>query len=112
MLCTSYGMEFASFESVEELNYFAANVSHSGLFKTYTFISGITKTLKSSTEWFWVESGKKIDYFIQFDSGEPSGGQHELCLGFIKRPNGIFFHDVDCSNGLQGQVLCQSRESA
>lgn len=104
-------MEFASFDSLEESNNFTENAGKSDLFKTFTYVGGISKPVNSSVEWFWVESGKQIDYALQFASNEPNSvNMNEQCLCFLMKPTGKFYHDVKCSDGIQGQVLCQSKE--
>lgn len=112
-ICSSYGMEFLSLESLQEADGLLS-LCHkkNALFDQWTHIGGVTTVPKSKTEWYWVETGKKVNFTLKFGSGQPdNAGGKEWCLSLGKQPsNSFFFNDINCYGMHQFKFICQVRE--
>lgn len=105
-------MEFLSLESLKEsdnlLQFCAKNPA---LFDQWTHIGGLTTVPKSQTEWYWVETGKKVDFGLKFGAGQPdNAGGNEFCLSLGKLPGNFIFNDINCFGMHQFKFICQTRE--
>jgi Lectin C-type domain len=109
MICESYGMDLAGFETNDEHNAVKQMVNqHKKLFTTYIFVDGMRSSMDndlSKTDW-WYSDSKKINYAMQWSPGEPNlHTQRCLC---ISSSNGLFF-DIDCSVHYANQsFMCQN----
>lgn len=116
-ICHSYGMEFLSLDSGQEAEKFlqlcASNIN---LFDEWTNIGGLTKVAKSTTEWFWVATGEKLNFNLNFMPGEPNDGGgtgvNEMCLSFKFSDAGkALFNDIKCYQyGIHSyKFVCQTK---
>lgn len=116
-ICHSYGMEFLSLDSGQEAEKFLKLCeSNKNLFDKWTHIGGITKVALSTTEWFWVETGKKVNFQLSFMPGEPNDGGgtgvNEMCLSFTFNDDGkLLFNDIKCYEyGIHSyKFVCQTK---
>lgn len=79
---------------------------NSGLFQDYTHIGALTVG-GSWTEWYWVETGEKLNFALKFGPGEPDNDGEELCLS-IGEKRELFFNDIKC-NGNSKRFMCQTQ---
>lgn len=74
---------------------------------------GITATPKSSTEWYWTSSGKKVSYALPWNPGQPDyklNKEYCLAIGRVRSYNPLKFHDFPCTEDPR-QFICQRKES-
>lgn len=65
----------------------------------FVYVGASTTVGKSLTEWFWAENGKKVDFAIEWNGGEPNN-VNELCLSL--GPGSTYkFNDIGCNNLLK-----------
>ncbi|KAG5681266.1 hypothetical protein PVAND_010717 [Polypedilum vanderplanki] len=106
-ICKSYGFDIASFETLQEANAvmsFCKN--HSDSLDYWTYVGGISLKARSTKNWYWVNSGRKISFEIPFARNAPDfAGSDEWCLAL--GPKATFdFNDVNC-NGYEFKFICQ-----
>ena len=110
-ICQSYGMEFASLETKAEADHFLGLCDKNiALFTDdYTHIGAITMVGK--TDWYWVNSGKKVDYPIKWMVGQPDFyAANEFCLTVRKTPGDFSFNDLNCYGAFESKFICQKNE--
>lgn len=109
-ICHSRGMEFLSLETLEEANqFFKLCEENASLFDKFTHIGALTTVAKSKTDWYWVNSGQKINYVLNFLPNQPdNANNNEMCLSIGMPPKNYSFNDIPCS-GTQYKFICQSR---
>jgi hypothetical protein len=103
-ICQQYGMEIISFESSEEANNFLDIVEKYNLHETppyWIYIGGMTNVLKSKSDWYWMNSGNKVNYELKWGPGEPNNNNgREYCLDIgrynVDDKNLPFFNDAGC----------------
>jgi hypothetical protein len=110
-LCSSYGLEFVSVDSIKESNHFLGLCEQNiGLFDLWTHIGGLTTVGGSRTEWYWVESGKKLNFNLKFGAGQPdNAGGDEMCLSLGRAPGNFFYNDIPCYGVHAYKFICQSK---
>lgn len=110
-ICQSYGMEFLSLETLQEQNsFFKLCENKADLFEDWTFIGGYTIEGKSLDKWYWVNSGKRIDYSLTFGHGMPDfGWNQEFCLCLGKQTKTFFMNDALCQ-GFEKKFICQKED--
>lgn len=70
--CQSFGMEILSLETYDEaVNFMKLCEYNYYIMDTNTYIGGYTTQLKNPNTWYWVNSGRKIDYNLAFGLGMP-----------------------------------------
>lgn len=109
-VCKAYGFDIVSFETLHEaiaVRNFCKKYSDS--LDYWTYVGGISLKARSATNWYWVNSGKKVSFEIPFGNGLPDfAGSDEWCLAL--GPQKIFaFNDVSCS-GYEFKFICQRIE--
>jgi len=110
-ICQSYGMEIASFESLNEADNFMKLCNSSGSqFQKVNYIGAVTTISGSKNAWLWIQSGKRIGFNLKFAKGEPTNtNKNEYCLS-VMHDNGICaFNDADC-NQLDSKFICQTKQ--
>ena len=112
-ICKAFGLELVTLETLKEANYFLEIAENSETKKLaipfWIFIDGMTLTPKSTTDWYWTESGEKISFSIRWASDQPDNWRgNEKCFSIGKRyPNDKFgFNDHACSN-VNLPFICQ-----
>lgn len=107
--CKTYGMDLATFETERELTSFNMMATRSKFyFDRWTHVGGVSKFVDKHREWYWVGTNKKINYQIQFATGQPNnylGRQN--CLGLSKEEREFEFQDIDCHGRFEEKFLCQ-----
>jgi hypothetical protein len=76
------------------------------LFDDYTHLGAFTYTRLSKTEWFWVETGKKVNFPIDWYGTEPNDINEERCLAVHHLTKQFF--DIRCYQDYFRRFLCQS----
>lgn len=108
-------MEFVSLETLKEADYLLVlcdiNIQ---LFDKWTHIGGISTVPFSKVDWYWINSGNKVNYSLKFATGEPNngnGGSSEMCLSINKGPGSanFAFNDITCYNMHQYAFICQTK---
>ena len=103
-------MEILSLDTADEFDNFNDEIfkSNENLFEQWTHIGGITLASKSTTRWYWVNSGNRINYQMQFLPGMPDNPSgNEFCLSFGKTQNGLLYNDIDCYAQYEFKFICQ-----
>lgn len=105
-------MEFLSLDTLEEANYFLDMCLKNPIpFEQFTHIGGVTLLGKSLDKWYWVNSGKRIDYSMKFLPGQPDFyASLEFCLALEKRPESFYFVDIYCQGLYEAKFICQKNE--
>lgn len=103
-------MEALSLENKVEADNFLNTilVKNTAQFEEFTHIGGVTTALKASDKWYWVNSGKKVNYTMKFHPGHPDGAG--WCLAVQKRGNDFYFKDIPCHSSWEIKFICQRDE--
>ncbi|KAL7036606.1 hypothetical protein ACKWTF_008864 [Chironomus riparius] len=76
----------------------------------WLYLDAITLTEKSTTDWYWTKTGKKVSFPMEWYPGNPSGsGQHCLCISRSTITSNFRFNDIDCSTNPRN-IICQRNE--
>lgn len=106
-------MDFVSFSTQEEFDAFVkyAEANHQKL-ETYTLLGAYTPIAKSTEDYYWINSGKHLNYPMRFPPGEPNFlGGREYCLSLMKNgTNQLNHNDLDCSE-TPYKFVCQMFKS-
>lgn len=100
-------MNFATFETISEFeeakNFLMQNLN---LIPDWVHIGGMAKTLRSTTDWYWIKNDRKINFAIPFGPFQPDfHGNSEWCLSLgAKVQQVMLFNDIDCYS--QQTFLC------
>lgn len=112
-ICKSFGFELTTFETLLEARTFfsmADNHSYFRIFdRVFFIIDGTTLTGKSTTDWYWTQTGKKIQFPIPWGRTQPDfGGNFEYCgsFGRLTGADKFGFNDLKCFENLY-QFVCQ-----
>lgn len=111
LLCNSYKMQYLSLDSQHEVdNFFVLFEQRAALFDANTHIGALTTIGKSLTEWYWVESGLKVNFVITWIASNPNNADNnQMCMGLEKSSPGVNkFNDVTCWNGIKSKFICQT----
>lgn len=105
-------METLSLETLDESNAFLnLCLNNANLFESHTHIGAVTTEGKSLNKWYWVNSGKRIDYSLKFLPGQPDfWASAEFCLGLEKRTESFYFIDINCHGVYELKFICQKVE--
>lgn len=99
-VCKSYDLDFVSLETRAEAdNFFRLCFANQRFFKDWTHIGGMSLNPLSRTEWYWVNSGNRLDYLMNFLPGEPNndgGEEHCLAIGRSSPDSAFGFNDFKC----------------
>ena len=99
-ICKAYDMDVLELETLDESNKFRAMCKENyQWFDHHTHIGAITLVDKSPTEWYWVSSGKKVKFALEFLAGEPDNNLNtEHCLSLWRgNSNNFMFNDIYCN---------------
>ncbi|KAL7036617.1 hypothetical protein ACKWTF_008874 [Chironomus riparius] len=111
--CSSFNLQLVSLQTLQEALAFLYLADTHPYFKKYTacsmfYIDGMTSIMKSTTEWYWADSGNKISYPMPWLSGQPDNANgDERCLAFRRNTptQNYRFVDNTCSGG--PHFVCQ-----
>lgn len=71
-------------------------------------VGGISLTPRSTSDWYWVNSGKKLDFTLKFVPGQPDFAHGiENCLSINKYGNEFGFNDIPCFGHWDRKFICQ-----
>lgn len=102
-------MESLSLETKTETdNFFNLLTKNAPLLDELTHIGGVTTVLKANDKWYWVNSGKKVNYTMKFTPGTPDGAGY--CLSAQKRGTEFYFKDIPCHTNYEMKFICQRDE--
>lgn len=101
-----------SLETLNEANSFLTLCEQNiALFEDWTHIGAYTSVGKSLDKWYWVNSGKRVDYPLKFAVNQPDfAGASEFCLAMGKRPGAFTFNDIYCSTYYESKFVCQKTD--
>lgn len=106
-------MEILTLETKSESNYLLDVLNNSTSLpenENIFHIGGISLTPRSTTDWYWVVSGKKLDFILNFLPNQPDfAGGVENCLSIVKREK-FGFNDIICSTQWDRKFICQRDE--
>lgn len=111
--CQMFGMEILSFETkLEQDHMFQVLKNFSQFLDNENSIGGISLTPRSTTDWYWVNSGKKVKFLMGFMPGQPDhyNGAVENCLAINKYGNGFGLNDWPCYGHAERKFICQLDE--
>jgi hypothetical protein len=103
-------MEFVSLETKQEAdNFLSLCNKNMKLLNGFISVGAVTLQGKSTDQWYWVNSGKRINYPIAFLPGEPNFlNDLEFCLSVVKNSKDIFmFNDTTCNDPIERQFICE-----
>lgn len=108
--CHSLNMELASFETKDEADWFSDifRASRQDVEPGFCYIGGIrifNDAELSKENWYWVNSGRKINYGLTWAPQEPSGTQWCLCLS-KNTAKTVEYFDIHCHNRDEN-FICQ-----
>lgn len=70
------------------------------------FIDGIALSKMSKTDWYWTNSGKKINYEMEWGRNQPNfQNQNQWCLS-LDPESGYKFNDLQCQEEVR-PFICQ-----
>lgn len=105
--CKDFGLELATFESLDEFQTMKKLCSNNTLnYTTFIHVGGATLNGGSQTDWYWITTGEKIAYKMPWLKGEPNNYKKiELCLSIgLSEFN---FNDIDCMVHDKMMFMCQ-----
>ncbi|KAL7036599.1 hypothetical protein ACKWTF_008858 [Chironomus riparius] len=104
--CSSYDLEFITLETLDEARAFLTMADNNSFLRSrstyWIYIDAVTHTIKSRTDWYWTNSGKKISYAMPWRLAAPNNDYNdEYCLSFGKGSlnENFGFDDVMCNSG-------------
>lgn len=106
-------MDLVSLDDGDEAeNFFLILNNEARQFDTYAYIGGMTTLGGSPSLWYWANSGKLVNFSMNWSKGEPNNGgiltKNELCLS-VNLSKGVFgFNDISCYTSSFFQFICQS----
>lgn len=112
--CLKNGMQLAKAESLKEslaltdfCNRYIDKFDQSYGFAV-AFIDGASPSLKSKTDWFNFNTGKKMNFSIPWNKNEPSG-KTEHCFSLINTDRRFYANDASCHEWgkLAFQFICE-----
>lgn len=108
-ICKAYGFDIVSLDTVEEMEAVAAMCEENkDLFGWYIHIGGVASTSKSKTDWYWVNSNRKVSYAMSWQNGQPDfSGSNEWCLTLGKSSK-FMFNDIPCHGSWEEKFICES----
>jgi hypothetical protein len=108
-ICKSYGLKMISLDSFDEMRAFMKEfLSKIKLFNEAVYMGAILAEPRSKTEWYWVATGKKLNFDLPWYPGEPNNyGGSEQCL--LLHTLSLFL-DLKCYEERYFNFLCQSVE--
>lgn len=81
-ICREYGLEIATLETLDEMQTVSKICKKISFHLTeYVHVGGMTLTGNSTFNWYWVITGKRIEYEMQWSDGEPNFySRRQFCL--------------------------------
>lgn len=111
--CRKNGMKFLSLETEDEMNFFLNSCDNTDFVfncENFSLVGGKTFNKGSKEDWFWMETGEKIEYTLKFASGEPDNvNNNEECLSLLKENGKYFFNDINCVSSVHFYI-CEALE--
>lgn len=102
-ICKSFDLELVTFETRVEAEFFFKKIATIYYFtnfdEKYVLVDGFSSTPKSTTDWYWTNSGLKVPYNMQWLEGEPNhteGMENCLSIGRKMQNQKIGFNDIPC----------------
>lgn len=110
--CKSSEMELLIFYTQDEYNFFVNHVSEASNFNKYyvnsefkssrflIYFGAVNKVLGSKNGWLFYETGKTIDYELNWETGQPNNyNNNQFCATFVAvetAPAGYQLNDYQC----------------
>lgn len=112
-ICESYGLDAVSLETGPESDYLL-RLLEPQKHNIPVYIGAITRKPGSKNDWFWINSGNKIDYDLFWCENQPDGMSkphwgNEQCLSITidKKVKKLGFNDVFCNRYETAKFVCQ-----
>lgn len=105
-------MTLVTLDSADEGTAFIEMVkARSAIFAPGLHIGAVTPILLSKTEYFWITSGKKVDFTLNWAPGHPdNSGSRENCLLLVATSSSAFFYDNECTRiSPSYDFICQNK---
>lgn len=105
-------MDVISLDTRDESDYvLKACYENSKLFQMFTYIGGISNSAKGKDGWIWWNSGKRVNYPLDWAKNEPNFLSNvEHCLS-IANKDGVFkLNDMPCFGQHDYKFTCQKSE--
>jgi len=103
-------MEILTFESLNEAKSFmelCESPAAQSQFGLANHIGALSTNPGTKTFWYWVTNGKRIDFEMIFEAGEPdNANNNEACLVVLNRNGTCTFADIGCTNS-DYKFICQ-----
>lgn len=98
-------MELATITSLDEQSKFLDLFNKSNITFTQTWIGGTDEG--SEGNWYWPQTGHKVDFQINWNEGEPNnyGNKPENCLALMDITGIYKFNDFNC--GTKASFVCE-----
>jgi hypothetical protein len=113
MLCKTYNLQLATIQTLNEayavMNMINRNADLGVRDNLWVYIDGMGLTPRTSTDWYWSESGNKIDFTMPWLTGQPDtagGAEWFLSIGKYTKDTQIGFNDIP-GTGFVNAFLCQ-----
>lgn len=106
-ICRSYNMEIATFETLEEMQVVSDLCKdNENIMTPYVHVGGMTTREGTKESWFWIVTGKRINYNMPWADGEPNNDEDsQFCLALGTK--NFLFDDIDCFGRSESKFICQ-----
>lgn len=86
--------------------FFTAFTQKAALFDDATYLGAVTNIALSKTNWYWVSTGKKLNFELPWGPVDPNNlGNNEKCLA-LQKPLSMI--DIICYELYYKRFICQS----
>lgn len=115
-ICESFELEAVSLDTaVESDSLLRLLEPHKDKASHNFYIGGMTLNKGTDDEWYWINSGSKINYELNWERSQPDGWEKpgwdkEQCLAVSSNDDGgvLGYNDVFCNAYRADKFVCQS----
>lgn len=109
-ICDSYDLTLATLDSQQEADFLLPLYSANNLlFDAYTHIGAVATVPFTKTDYFWLQTGAKVNFTMRFLPGFPDNyGGKEVCLSLTYNGGVVYFNDIQCFEAWSLRFICQS----
>lgn len=111
-ICKEYGMKLATAENNEQSDALARMLDpHKADASVGFHVGGLTLAIAYPTEFYWLDSGNRIEYDLHWHTNQPDGNTvgtlgRERCLGITKFPF-MAYNDINCNSYTKDSFVCE-----
>ncbi|CAO1396932.1 unnamed protein product [Diamesa serratosioi] len=106
--CKANDMDLVELETEDEANNFLKMCVEQNL-EEYYHVGGSSEGISNFWDYYWMTTGAKVSYNLNYKPGELNGKGTERCLAIGKQPIKYAFCDVSC-HSLALRFACQNVE--